>query len=264
MSTQPTSLQAPPDTPRPIWSRKSIVVPLTVAILIFSWLYGQTVVQSIRTFATDTWHCLTTECNPKGPAASWQELIAAADDAAHKVDSLAILETTSAIPAAYKFTHWDNNDALEITFNYVLTTGESLHVHLLDTTPSNVWTTQSTSDSYSDRTYYMESAKQKPAIETALAHIVLSPRQAIEATLTEVRSMEQSSGKEVRPHVHFYPFSFIEGTTNSQNWYADYSLYLNGKYDNSNMLLWPMFAVETSTGAIENISMFRKSPTLTP
>ncbi len=252
--------------PQPLWSRKWLIAMVTLFVLILGWFLGQSVIQQIGKFATDTWHCMTTECNPKGPSATWQELFSSADGAVRKIDSDAILTSVSAVPAAYNFTAWHDNDALEVTFNYMLPDGTDLHIHLLDTLPSAVTIPGYGTDkyAYSDRILYREATQHKDAIESALARVVLTPRQAIEATLTQVRAMEQTSGKEVRPSVYFYPFSLVEGTVMDQYWYTNYSLLTNGKYADSNVLLRPLFTVDTATGAVENITKTEGSLTTKP
>jgi hypothetical protein len=255
MISQPTDPTTPIKQSLQWWKYLLVAATVTVFLGFIFW-------QPITRIFSHPDPCLTMECYPTGPSASWQELFSAADGAARKIDPDALLKVVDASPAAYVFTTWHDNDALRVTFNYILTDGTSLDVELLDTSPLTVTTSQLNGN---PRTY-QEYAQHRSEIEAAVTRVVLTPRQAIESTLVEARTMSQAKGQDVRPHSHFYPFpsaSYADYVT-SQNWYANYSLLTNGKYDLDNILLWPVFAVDASSGAVKNVTRTEAPPTPTP
>jgi hypothetical protein len=256
MISQPTD----PTTykPQPLWSRRTLIIAITLIVLLIGWLLGETILRQINSFATDTWHCFTTECNPTGPAASWQEQFSAAESVARKIDPDAVLTGISARPAAYTYKAWQSNDSLEISFQYVLTDGGSLVVRLWDSKPSNVWAQQYGEDWLKNASYYREFAKHKTEIGTILAQINVSPRQAIDATLAEAKEMEQIKDYGVRPTVNLY-FDF--GPLDPRKWRTTYSPYVGDNAIEIDWRLLPQFTVETSTGVVENTTKTNESPT---
>lgn len=253
MSTEPTSLKPAPYTPPPIWTRKAIVVPLTVAILVFGWLYGQTVVQSIRTFTADTWHCLTNECNPTGPAAAWHDQFASADTAARKIDPDALLIGISANPASYKDKTWQANDALEVTFSYVMTDGSSLYVSLWDTQPDKVEVEQYESTWHSDYAYYQEFVERKGDVAAVLARIAISPRQAVDASISDARTLGQAIDPQTNLNIGLR--FFYKSITDDQ-WYVRYwpvRRDLDNIYGSYSSVPDQLYTVSVDSGAVEHL-----------
>jgi hypothetical protein len=248
-----------------LWQFRTLVASATFIMLLFGWMVGQPVIKQINSFATDTWHCLTTECNPIGPAVSWQEQITQAESVAHIIDPDAILTQINASPAAYKFKEWHANDALEIKFDYIMSDGRYLTVRLWDTAPQNVWTDPINTELSGDHSTFMHSLKHKAEIDTALAQISVSPRRAIDATLADAQAMEQSKGNNMLPRVNLsFDRTFDEEPLpDTDIWYVHYRPTKNGESIYGDLtqetyltqyLRRPQFTVETSSGVVENIT----------
>lgn len=147
--------------------------------------------ERLFTAASDTWHCLTTSCNPTGPAASWQDQLAAANARIATVGSDYAVSDVQFLPAAYKYDHrrnpWTPDNGLEVRVTYVMSNGLSYQVALWDTDPVTSVTLRSTGSLASKADY-----DKVAAAPLHLAAFSLGPRQAAERAWTAFRTQEGS------------------------------------------------------------------------
>src|SRR5438067_1741992 len=124
----------PTISPRPTrkWRTRTLVW-IGVALLLAWWLgLLRWALNPVGEAVHDAWYCATSDCDPSGPAVSWNEQLATAEKEAHKADPNAILREIAAYPAAYNYlTHpfdWNPNKVLEVRFDYALNSDDHLDI----------------------------------------------------------------------------------------------------------------------------------------
>jgi hypothetical protein len=211
---------------------------------------------SVRSYTYRIWHCLTTDCNPTGPAISWEDQLAAAENAAHKIDPGAVPISLEASSAYFGIKAWQPNDALELTFTYLTSDGHELLVTVWDIESSHVETRQFGEPKPA---FYKANLERKADTYAVLEHIRITPRQAVE--LTQAKATELSQGKDLHPLLSF----FLLGQSGlPRKWYVMYDPLLVTKPDNTVVSIWPAFNVDASSGAIEDVTLTNGSPPSTP
>jgi hypothetical protein len=165
--------------PQEIWTPRSALMPVVLLLLacIIPAVVSQVV--NVGAIASDAWHCLTTECDPEGPAVSWEEQLSVAEGEAHKGGREAILTEISVEPAAFKEAEWNPDKALDVTFTYVLTDGRGLDVRVWDTSPaSSIRTSVDDKGGLPISRDYADRAVKRDELAAIVSEIALSPRQA--------------------------------------------------------------------------------------
>ncbi len=166
---------------------KSTVILFVLVIFMAIGVPG--LVSRFGTVAGGTWHCITNDCNPKGPAASWQDQFSAADTAIAAISIDYALESINFRPAAYKYDRhasvWTPDDAFEVHFTYVISNGFTYDVTMVDTRPSAVTTLR-------DLNTMVSQAAYAKAVEANLnpSQFKISPRQAAEIAWNQFRTQE--------------------------------------------------------------------------
>lgn len=208
---------------------------------------------------------MTNECNPTGPAASWDEQFEAADIAVRKVDPDAVLTWISASPSSYYDKAWLANDALDVDFHYILSGGELLTARLLDTDPSNVSIVlYSTEEQITDFGYYADLTEHRSEIEAVTAKIKVSPREAVDASVSGALGMPFMQGSGVKPIVSLHFDPLMGDAFPMEKWAITYIPYGNEGSDFVPLSLWPRFNVDIASGAVKDVTKPSESQPITP
>ncbi len=184
MISQPTDK---PQRPPAGFGRTLLVLAVLIVIII---LVVPGLSSRILTSVTDGWHCMTNDCDPTGPAASWEEQLAVAHAEIAKTGPGAVLNGIAFSSAAYtdqaRRAAWNPNRALEVTFTYVYSSGVKYDVTLLDSKPSSTVKTLPTTG-VPNKADYDEAVAQN-ALHPEL--ITVSPRLATERAWTTFLQQE--------------------------------------------------------------------------
>ncbi len=249
------SINATTNKPQTMWFRKPWVIALIVLAVVFGWLAKMAFIDREKNFASDAWHCWTTDCNPTGPAVPWQEQLAAADVAARKIDPGALLTGIDVRSAYFGIKAYLPNDTLSVTFHYITLMDSDLQVSVWDSDPSHVEISQRDNP---NQAYYDADLERKDDIEAIKARIQISPRQAVE--LTRAKAMELSQDANSKPLLSIFLFGEPE---EARKWHAQYDPIRTQNRDKVDIFVWPTFNVDATSGAVEDISLTNASPTPT-
>jgi hypothetical protein len=144
----------------------------------------------ILTSVSNTWHCITNDCDPTGPAASWEEQMAVAHAEIAKTAPGSVLTGVAFAPAAYtdeaRRAAWNPNRAFEVTFTYVFSDGLKYDVTLLDSKPSSTVKVRPATDLPNKADY--DAAIALGGLHPELVKV--SPRQATERAWTTFLQQE--------------------------------------------------------------------------
>ncbi len=183
-------ISQPPDKPQryPAGFGRTMLLMAAFLVIIIAVVPGLS--SRILTSVTNTWHCLTNDCDPAGPAASWEEQFAVAYAEIAKTGPGSVLSGIAFSSAAYtdeaRRAAWDPNRALDVTFTYVYSNGVKYDVTLLDSKPSSTVKIQpvSTPPNKADYDQAVANGGLRPEV------IKVSPRQAAERAWTTFRQQE--------------------------------------------------------------------------
>jgi hypothetical protein len=158
--------------------------------------------------------CMLTQCdkNPVGMPAPWAEIVAAADEAAHKASPDAVLDGVSAKPLAHWAKGWSVDKSLEVSFRYVDPNGQTLYVDMHDTEPAatvDAWGPAvdrrlrgSSETSEISRQMYERLKTDAARRRDALLQVRVSPRQAEALTWKEGLVEARNDNTEIAPRIY--------------------------------------------------------------
>jgi hypothetical protein len=182
--------------------------------------------------------CLLLNCysNPSGPAAGWDEIMAAAQAEIARVDKTAVLHDIGASPIAYRPPNWDYQKVLEVEFRYISPTGDDISLKMRDDMPAS--TVKVTQRQAFDRAFYDRFALKQGEYASRLAAMKLGPRAAGELTWQDV--LNHANGRKLSPMM------ILNLSEPAAQWHISYSDSDRGLFE-----LWDMsFEVDAQTGAV--------------
>jgi hypothetical protein len=202
--------------------------------------------------------CLFLNCysNPSGPAASWDEIVAAAQAEIARVDKTAVLHDVGAAPVAYRPPNWDYQKVLEVEFRYVSPTGNDISLTIRDDMPAS--TVKVTQRQAFDKDFYERFVPKQGDYAKRIAAVKLGPRAAGELTWQDV--VNHANGRKLSP------LMILNLDEPATRWLITYSDGDKALFD-----MWDMsFDVDAQTGAVlkADYTPFREqlqqSPASTP
>jgi hypothetical protein len=197
------------------------------------------------------------DCDPKGPAASWQDQYTVASEAATKIDSRAFLVSVAALPAAHNDDGWSPEKALAVRFNFSTPQRKDIHVRLLDTSPSTTVEVYYTSDSLFSP-FSSDSHYTPETLSETMRSINISPRQTVSVTWPLASTQADLRHQNVHPSITFDPLMYQDSSNLAGVWHVSYwtSLAvtpLSSAYSSG-------FAVDKSTGDVLGVKYSLSDP----
>ncbi|MGA7730331.1 MAG: hypothetical protein WCD37_03550 [Chloroflexia bacterium] len=150
--------------------------------------------------------CMLTNCryNPSGPAVSWAEQYEAAQEAARKADPDAVLDGVHAEPVADWPRDWTISNTLELSFRYLVPSGNQ-YVEWQDSSPESTIRTWAYTDPEvddSDRERYEKASEKSAERERVVGEMQVSPREAEIATWQEAIDEAKRDGVDIEPWIY--------------------------------------------------------------
>ena len=137
-----------------------------------------------------------------GPAATWQSQIAAAQEAAIKIDKSAVLDEVHAFPIQPPPRQISPSSILKVQFIFVRLSGNRINITLEDTQPVTILESDPNYDA--QRSDYVRRLEEPLVLQqraTRIASVQLSPREVLQKTLQEGLHYSKQHDSDVMPNI---------------------------------------------------------------
>jgi hypothetical protein len=170
--------------------QENVVILLIIGVFVVGvvwWLDGSRISCALS-------HC---DENPVGAPASWPDVMSAAQLAAQKWSADAVLDGVRAVPIAKWARDWSTDKTLQVTFDYLDSSGETLYVSMSDSKP--IAATRLGASSQVSQGHYQWLKADAQRRREVLSTIALSPRQAEVLTWDEALAEARNDNTDIAP-----------------------------------------------------------------
>jgi hypothetical protein len=240
-------------------SGKATAIILGVLLLVAFSLFGSPLLQTVWRGLNEITYCVVHDCDPSGPASSWEDLFAAASEAATKIDSRAFPVNISALPAAHNEEDWSPEKALSVRFTFSTPDGTDILVSLIDTSPSTTLDVFQT-DRVRFSPFSRDSQYTPETLSETVRSIMVSPRQVVSITWPLASAQANKRLQKVHPVISFDPLLYQGTLSKADVWSASYWTSLKDTPLSS--AFSSGFAVDKATGDLLGRKYYLSDPLL--